>query len=234
MNNLSVALRKRVRLLIRSKLPFLANGVRRVRIGLKDRFYKQTFQTIYEKNAWGDPQSLSGEGSNLDQTKAVRRELPKLAKELKVNSMLDIPCGDFFWMKEVKLDLQYIGGDIVPALVERNQRLYCDQQHTFALLDLLGDPLPRVDLIFCRDCFVHFSFRSIFRALDNMRNSRSTYLLTTTFTERKSNEDITTGSWRPINLQFPPFNFPPPLLVMDEECPVNGYGDKHLGLWKIE
>lgn len=222
-----------MRRLIGSELPFVANGGRRVRIALKDRFYKQAFQTIYEKNTWGDPHSLSGQGSNLNQTEVIRRELPKLTKELRVNSMLDIPCGDFFWMKEVELELQYIGGDIVPALVESNRRRYSDKQHTFALLDLLGDPLPKVDLIFCRDCLVHFSFHSISRALDNMRSSGSAYLLTTTFTERKSNGDIATGDWRPINLQLPPFNFPPPLVVIDGACPLDGYGDKHLGLWKI-
>lgn len=147
--------------------------------------------------------------------------------------MLDIPCGDFFWMKEVKLELQYIGDDIVPALIESNQRLYRDQQHTFALLNLLGNPLPKVDLIFCRDCLVHFSIYSIFRAFDNIRRSVSTYLLTTTFTEQKRNGDIATGDWRPINLHLPPFNLPPPLLLIDEACPLAGYGDKHLGLWKV-
>lgn len=35
-----------------------------------------------------------------------------------VRSVLDIPCGDFFWFKEIKLDLDsYIGGDIVAPLI---------------------------------------------------------------------------------------------------------------------
>ena len=233
MNNLSVALRNGSWRLIKTRLPFLANGIRRMRMALKDRFYKKTFQTIYERNIWGDRHSISGTGSNLFQTEAIRRELPRLTKELGVNSMLDIPCGDFFWMQEVKLGLQYIGGDIVPALVESNQKLYSDKEHTFARLDLIGGPLPKADLIFCRDCLVHFSYDSIFRALDNMRRSGSKYLLTTTFIVKSRNDDIATGDWRPINLQLPPFNFPPPLLLIDEKCPFGGYEDKHLGLWNV-
>jgi hypothetical protein len=147
--------------------------------------------------------------------------------------MLDIPCGDFFWMKEVKLELQYIGGDIVPDLAETNQRLYGDKRHSFAPMDLIGGHLPRVDLIFCRDCLVHFSFHAIFTALDNMRSTGSTYLLTTTYTDKDHNVDIATGDWRAINLQLPPFNFPPPILLINEQCPAPGYGDKNAGLWKL-
>ena len=35
--------------------------------------------------------------------------------------MLDIPCGDFYWMKEVDLkDIEYIGADIVDELIKKN------------------------------------------------------------------------------------------------------------------
>jgi SAM-dependent methyltransferase len=234
MNGPSIPLQTRLRRFIASTSPLLVTVARQLRIALKDKFYKQAFQTIYENNTWADPHSHSGQGSNLQSTEAIRKALPPLIKEFKINSMLDIPCGDLFWMKEVELQLDYIGGDIVPALVARNQELYSHQRRRFALLDIIGDPLPRVDLIFCRDCLVHFSFHSILRALDNMRSSDSRYLLTTTFTERKSHLDIATGNWRPINLQLSPFNLPPPLFLIDEECPLDGYRDKSLGLWKID
>jgi hypothetical protein len=42
-------------------------------------------------------------------------------------------------------------------------------------LDLTGDPLPRVDVVLCRDCLVHLSFQNIFRAFANLRRSGSRY-----------------------------------------------------------
>ena len=103
-------------------------------------------------------------------------------------------------------------------------------------MDLLKDHIPEADLIFCRDCLVHLSYDHALTALRNIARGGSKYLLTTTFTERTSNRDITTGEWRPINLQLPPFSLPPPERIIVEGCTEAGgvYSDKSLGLWKIE
>ena len=192
------------------------------------------FARIYRKNKWRDPESVSGPGSNLEQTAMIRRELPGLLSELKVNRLLDVPCGDFNWMKEVTLPLeQYIGGDIVAELVSRNQEQYGGPGRSFLPLNLLKDELPQVDLILCRDCLVHFSFADIERALARMRASGSKYLLTTTYTRVEQNRDILTGEWRTLNLELAPFDFPVPLRVIDEQCPDPRYADKHLALWTL-
>jgi hypothetical protein len=62
------------------------------------------------------------------------------------------------------------------------------------------------------------------------------YLLTTHYASDRANDDICTGRWRPLNLTRPPFNFPPPLFVIDEECTeADGrYKDKRLALWRLE
>src|SRR5206468_8081366 len=122
------------------------------------------------------------------------------------------------------------------TLVERNQRIFGDSERRFIHLDITRDYLPQVDLIFCRDCLVHFPLAEIANALTNFKRSKSKYLLTTTFTEPRANTEIATGQWRPLNLQLPPFNFPPPLRLINEKCTeVNGaYADKGLGLWRLE
>ena len=56
---------------------------------------KDIFQNIYFNNRWGDSSSLSGTGSNLEQTTNIIKELPSIFKKYKINSILDIPCGDF-------------------------------------------------------------------------------------------------------------------------------------------
>ena len=52
------------------------------------------------------------------------------------------------------------------------------------------------------------------------------------FLNRK-NYDIQTGGWRPLCLQEPPFNFPKPILVVNED-EIGEYSDKHMGLWRKE
>ena len=105
----------------------------------------------------------------------------------------------------------------------------------FKVLSLLKDVLPKVDIILCRDCLVHFSYKDIFTAINNICRNDSKYLLTTTFPLRIANRDITTGEWRVINLCASPFNFPVPLRIINEHCTEgNGiYSDKSLALWRI-
>jgi|SRR5579883_1215867 len=197
---------------------------------------KNIFIEIYKKNYWGNEESRSGNGSDLSQTEVVRRELPILIKEFELKSMLDLPCGDFNWMKMLKINADYIGADIVPEMIEQNKKLYENEKCKFLTLDIIKDIPPTVDLIFCRDLMVHLSIQDLKSALRNIANSGSKYLLATTFTNRDVNLDIPTGYWRPLNLQLEPFNFPEPLKLINENCTEdNGnWTDKCLGLWRIK
>ena len=121
-------------------------------------------------------------------------------------------------------------------LIRENQRRYGGARRKFLKLDVLRDPLPQADLILCRDCLVHFSLQDVMRTLKNFQRSKSTYLLTTTFTGARPNKDIAVGEWRPLNLQLPPFNFPLPLRMINERCDEadGAYADKCLGLWRLQ
>jgi glycosyltransferase involved in cell wall biosynthesis/SAM-dependent methyltransferase len=196
------------------------------------------FTRIYEGNIFGSRESHSGEGSTLEQTAAIRREIPALLRELGAKSLLDAPCGDFNWLREAELGVErYIGVDIVRDLVAADQRRYGRAGREFQCRDLIRDPLPAADVILCRDCLVHLNFRDARQMLRNFRRSGSRYLLTTTFTGRGENVDLT-GSmlWRTLNLQRAPFNFPAPLHLINENCTEAGgaYADKCLGLWRLE
>lgn len=195
------------------------------------------FSTIFMKNVWGSKESKSGRGSILDQTAIIRREIPLILRDIKATTLLDVPCGDFNWLQHVNLGLKkYIGGDIVPEIIAQNRKKYEDDKKIFKLMDITTTKLPKVDVILCRDCLVHLSYKDIFTAIKNFKNSKSTYLLSTTFTSRTINRNIFTGGWRPINMQQSPFNFPQAVRVINEHCTeADGrMADKSLGLWKLE
>ena len=181
----------------------LAKSIFRWLGGLK---MQAVFDRVYDRNRWHSDESRSGTGSTLEQTQTLIAELPGLFRAWDVYSVLDIPCGDFHWMRHVDLSaIDYLGADVVPRLVEANRSAHSAPGIAFQVLDLVNDPLPRKDLIFCRDCMVHLSFRDGKRALRNMAASGSIYLLATTFTGRESNTNCKTGSWRILNLERPPF-----------------------------
>ncbi len=192
---------------------------------------KLKFSEIFFQNAWDCEESLSGSGSSLVQTVSIRKELPILLKKINAMSLLDIPCGDFNWMSKINLSLdKYLGGDIVPNLISQNRKKYENNIRKFKVIDLTKTTLPKRDVILCRDCFIHFSYKDIFAALKNFKKSKSTYLLTTTFINLQKNRNIFTGGWRTINMQKPPFNFPKPIKLILESRNLF----KFLGLWKME
>ncbi len=205
-----------------------------------DRYLQGIFSRIYDGNLWGEPESVSGPGSSLAATAALRRELPGLLAELGVRTLLDAPCGDCHWILSTPLDLDlYLGADLVPALIERNISKYGAKHggpgRSFQVLDLTRDPLPKADAILCRDCLIHFSFRFIRQALDNFRRSGARYLLTTTYSGLPRNQDILSGQWRPLDLQLPPFSLPPPVrLIREKEYEEGGLRlCRSLGVWEV-
>jgi len=189
------------------------------------------FSKIYERNLWGDPESVSGRGSTLGRTTVIRRVLPDLLRDVGTKTLLDAPCGDFNWMRHVELaPITYIGADVVPSLIARNARLYGSAGRTFVILDITRSAIPTVDVIMCRDCFAHLSFRDISSAIANFKRSNSEYLFATTHTGEREHRDIATGQGRYVNLQLPPFNFPEPVKLIVEDPELG----KCLGIWRLQ
>ncbi|MCM2284789.1 MAG: class I SAM-dependent methyltransferase [Desulfobacula sp.] len=198
----------------------------------------EKFTEIYSKNIFGGKESRSGEGSNMIQSAEIRREIPILLQKFNIRTFIDAPCGDWFWMKQTHLGVkQYTGIDIVKALIEKNQQEFGNESINFICLNLVNEQLPQADLIFSRDCLVHLTFNDALKVIANFKQSGSTYLLTTTFTDRINNIDLRGNDfWRPINLELSPFSFPKPVALINEKCTEyhGQYSDKSLGLWPLD
>ena len=149
-------------------------------------------------------------------------------------------------MKMVDLgQISYIGGDIVPEIIESNTKLYSNEIRRFVVIDLVEDDLPDVDIIFCRDCFIHFTNDLIVRSLRNLARSTARFVMLTHDVSLVryaglgwNNLDLCRATdagvnfeFRPINLTLPPINLPPPVFTINEGQWDNG---KVLGMWTTD
>lgn len=216
-------------ILLRKRENFL-EGRRIARLGNA----KEVFRHYYEVNEWGSEESVSGPGSTIQYTENIRKMIPQLVSDLGSLVILDAPCGDYNWFRMIDWETQitYIGGDIVEALVERNQSNYGNSNTKFINLDIVNDVLPRADLWLCRDCLFHLSYPNILSVINNFLNSDIGYILTSTHPNCKKNIDIPTGSFRLLNLELPPFSFGKPIQAIDDW--IEGYPVRRLALWERE
>jgi hypothetical protein len=218
---------------VRRNTPFLIvpwTAFKRIVWTLQFPTAEARFKQIHKTNYWANSESLSGEGSTLEATRKVREAIVDFIQKHAVGSMLDIPCGDFNWMKQVELNIPYTGGDIVDDLILLNQKEHVTDQRSFQVIDLTKGPLPRRELVFSRDCLNHLSFQDIEKAIKNICSSGAHYLAVTQFPAQTINRDQGSGfTYRELNYHLAPFNWPEPLVQYDEQY----HPGKHLCFWKI-
>jgi SAM-dependent methyltransferase len=196
---------------------------------------REVFADIHTRGIWRNSETHSGDSSTLARTEKIRAALPALFEKYSIESMLDIPCGDFNWMPSLeRLPNAFIAADIVPEIVEENRMKHPGID--FRVLDICADPLPVTDLVFCRDCLVHLPLKDAIAALDNIRSSGAKFLMATTFPKTRVNRGVTTGAWRPLNLEKPPFSLPPPLETINEDFILRAgrHKDKSMALWELD
>lgn len=201
----------------------------------KTREMRRVFGAIHAARSWGDCESASGPGSTRERAATFLPDLIELVRSLGVRTLLDVPCGDFNWAEPLADAVEhYVGVDVVPALIGVARRRSSPRRR-FLCRDMVRQRLPRADLVLCRDGLVHLTEADVFAALENLRRTGADYLLATTFLDDRSNPDIATGEWRPLNMERPPFRFPAPLALIDERCHHTGgiYADKRLALWRF-
>lgn len=192
------------------------------------------FTEIYKLNAWGSKESASGNGSTIALTEHVRSALPELFARLGTRSLFDGPCGDFNWMKQViaEYPLDYTGADIVAPIIDSLNNTHRAHNVRFLHLDLTEDKFPTADLMICRDCIFHLSYRDTISLLRNFVAARIPYFLTSTHTDRTkfANTDIRTGGFRRIDLFAAPYHFPSDVLFRVADIEVEGK-ETELCLW---
>ncbi len=214
--------------------------------------YKNIFTDIYDNNGFGSLESKSGPGSTLDETQKLRESIKKLIKDKNIKSVVDIPCGDFNWMKEIVFNFEnYIGGDIVKKAIDENNERYSNNRIKFIEFDILNDEIPTGDLLIVRDIIGHFPIEDGVKILKNILNSKCKYLLSTTWAKKigndwfpceqndvhRENEGVEYGRFYPVNLMSNPFNLPSAEIYLEEDVIVDNFENgnrKTLAFWDLD
>jgi len=123
---------------------------------------KSYFTQVFLRNYWGGKLSKSGPGSEGEPAKQKVAILKQIITGYKVFSVLDLGCGDFYWMQEIApLVGRYHGVDVVEPLIDANRKRFGGAQVSFQRIDL-SDPrqqqsllLRNVDLVVCLDVLGH-------------------------------------------------------------------------------
>ena len=204
---------------------------------------RRVLKDAFETKVWrGSPAGYrSGPGSTLEATERLRQQFPALLDVLDVKTLLDAPCGDWFWMQHVDLSgVDYIGADISEGLVQTNRDRFARENVRFLHLDITSSPLPDADLMLCRDCLFHLKNRYRWAFFQNFAKSQISWLLMTMH-HLDSNRPLgAVGNFAAFSPMAPPFDFPAPFAMLHEThdaIPADMSGVerpwhyKSLGLW---
>ena len=187
-----------------------------------------TFDTIYRTNAWNGDESRSGPGSGSIATARVKHQIVGLVKELKVKSVLDVGCGDGFWMPDLP---GYVGFDVSRTAIALARTRHPDREY------ILHWPAASFDLVITRDAMQHLSLEEGTLLLAMIYATGSSWLLASTYLGGE-NVDIVTGDAYSPDLEAEPFSMgPPERLIFDgyhyHETEELRDPRKHLGLWRL-
>lgn len=188
------------------------------------------FGEIYAQGVWRHAESqasASGLGSELAATAGIRQQLPEILRELGIETLVDVGCGDWTWMSEIELPYSYLGLDIVGSVIERNIEAFSNEHVSFRRLDAVTEDLRNCDAILCREVIFHLSLDDAIKALENMhRHTR--WIIITSDSDIWFNSDIPSGDFRMLNLRRAPFRLPPPDYCVPDAGLVPG---RFLGIW---
>ncbi|HSQ97626.1 MAG TPA: class I SAM-dependent methyltransferase [Rickettsiales bacterium] len=117
----------------------------------------------------------------------------------KIDSMLDIQCGDGYDIENCKAlqdkDFGYIGVDLVDEVIQDNRQYFREEKNKiFMILDASNEPLPKTDLVVCSGMAEYLPIPNIWSLLENIRDSQAKYVAFDYYTAEinglKINEDI--------------------------------------------
>jgi SAM-dependent methyltransferase len=205
------------------------------------RSAREVFSEVYKSNSWGGKrgQLYSGYGSRFAQAERYVGVVVDFIKQNNITDVVDLGCGDFEIGKHIApACANYVGVDVVPAVIESNQKQFGGKHIRFECLDITEDTLPNADLCLIRQVFQHLSNSEIIKVLAKARKYK--YLIVTEHfsnTITTINKDIVHGRRTRVEensavfLEKPPFNVADLELLLEVRLSIanrNGKSEEHV------
>jgi SAM-dependent methyltransferase len=164
---------------------------------------RERFSRIYDQNVWGRG---SGVGSLPEHTVEYRNFLQRFMVRHGIRTVVDFGCGDWQFSRYIDWSgVTYVGVDVVPSVVENNQREFGNDNISFRLFESLAT-LPAADLFVCKDVLQHLPNETIKTYLATFRRKYKFSLITNDEEPiHLQNIDIGAGEWRTLRLDREPF-----------------------------
>lgn len=193
---------------------------------------RNAFDQIYRDNVWGIG---SGTGSLPSSNINYMHFLSNFLKWNEIKSVLDFGCGDWQFSRYLCWDgIDYIGVDVVPSLIEENNKLFAKDNIRFSTYESVHE-LPDVDLIISKDVLQHLPSGNIIEYVQEFQKKAKIVLLTNDiYPDDWTNVDIEPGACRSLRLTQEPFNFDGTIIFRDafisygvfvekEACLIHGH-----------
>ena len=177
---------------------------------------QKIFSDIYRDGIWGTDEfgrGTSGGGSTPQEFQPFVDYLHNFLSETPIQSIVDVGCGDWVLGRSINWgDRDYLGIDIVPELIERNQASFTKENIHFLHLNASEEELPKADLLICKDVLQHLSLSEISNILAQTRKFKYVLFVNDVFSwspYTNSESLIEPYHYRPLDLRKPPFNLRP-------------------------
>lgn len=207
---------------------------------------KDVMDQIYDMKLWGGAafDFYSGIGSHNPEitTPYLNAAISFLESHNNALIVCDLGCGDFNIGKHLtKYTKKYIAIDIVEKLIDRNKKLYKEDNLEFRCLDIAKDDLPTGDCIILRQVLQHLSNTEIQSIIKKMVAYK--YIILTEHIPLENftpNQDIISGQGirikqnSGVNLLEAPFNLKiKEETIFQEHIPKNNKGRIVTTLYKM-
>ncbi|MCQ4162764.1 class I SAM-dependent methyltransferase [Roseomonas sp. GC11] len=171
--------------------------------------YREVFEAVYAGPAWG---GTSGPGSSPVATLEYRQFLERFIARNNIRSVVDIGCGDWQFSRYIHFGkASYLGVDVVPHLIERNQAAYGGEKVRFELAPEDPATLPQADLLLMKDVLQHLPDAEILHYRRHVVPRYRFALLTNSISKvqmrPRHNTDIAPGRFRTVDLRAAPYRF---------------------------
>ena len=184
---------------------------------------EETFNDIYSKRKWGTNfanMGSSGPGSHMSQAREYFEFLQDFINHNEIKSIQDIGCGDFQFMRHLKLNdsTNYLGIDCVKSLVKFNNKEFGKSNIKFKYKEISKHTFEYSELYILKDTLQHLTNDIVYNFLDYItENKLAKYILITNCNHQKSDdEDVEKiGETRPLNGRMLPLKRYNPIILKE-------------------